>query len=72
MLLFITAQRAAIRATLRKRLERRLRSNRRYDSDRGRLSGRRSLSRETDAALTYSSRGPGTDVPTAATEYWLG
>lgn len=70
MLLFITAQRAAIRATLRKRLERRLRSGRRYD--RGRLSGRRSFSQKTVAALTYSSRSSSTDVPAASTEYWIG
>jgi hypothetical protein len=72
MLLFVIAQRAAIRATLRKRLERRLPSDRRYDSDRGSLSGRRSLSREPAAPLTYSSRGPATDVPAASTEYWIG
>ena len=72
MLLFVVAQRAAIRATLRKRLERRLRSDRRYDPDRGKLSGPRSLSRETVATLTYSARGPGAVVPAASTEYWIG
>ena len=71
MLLFVIAQRAAIRATLRKRLERRSRSVRRYDPDRGSLSGRRSLIRESAAPLTYSSRDPA-HVPAASTEYWIG